>query len=72
MPCTSEQASLDEDIDASIEDDEDTAQRPAIKIASADRSSCSFASVSLNGHDNHQTEVVEVRGEDTVVPTRDE
>ena len=51
------------------EDDEDTKQRPAIKISSADVPLASIDTVSLNGHDNHQTEVVEIEGKDAVVPT---
>ena len=69
MSCTSEQASLDEGIDAPIEDDEDTAQRPAVKIASATVPLAPLATVASNGHNTHQTDVVEVRGEDTIVPT---
>ena len=69
MPCISEQAPFDEGIDAPIEDDEDTAQRPAVKIASATVPLAPLATASLNGNDTHQTDVVEVRGEDTVVPT---
>ena len=71
MPCTSDRSLLDEDKDNSKdtpdEDDEDTAQRPAIKISSAEVPLAPLASVSLNGNDNHQAEVVELEGEDKVV-----
>ena len=67
---------LDEDKDTteviSDEDDEDTAQRPAIKIASAEVPLAPLASVSLNGHHNHQAEVVEIEGKDTVVSNESE
>ena len=69
MPGISEQAPLDEGIEAPIEDDEDTAQRPAVKIASATVPLAPLSTASSNGHNTHQTDVVEVRGEDTVVPT---
>ncbi|MGZ3647256.1 MAG: hypothetical protein ACXVCM_25780, partial [Ktedonobacteraceae bacterium] len=71
MPCISEQAPLDECIDAPIEDDEDTAQRPAVKIASATVPLIPLATAALNGHDTYQTDVVEVKGEDTVVSTEE-
>ncbi len=67
---TSDRSSLDEDKDAFIEDDEDTAQRPAIKISSANVPLApidTVDTVSLNGHDNHQTEVVEKEAKDTLV-----
>jgi len=73
MPHTSERSSLDAEKDVSIEDededDEDTAQRPAIKIAPATVPLVPLATASSNGHDTHQTDVVEARGEDTVVLT---
>ena len=71
MPCTSEQASFDEGMDVPIEDDEDTQQRPAVKIASATVPLAPLATVASNGHDIHQTDSVEVRGEDTVVATEE-
>ena len=69
MRRTSEQASLDGDIDAPIEDDEDTEQRPAIKILAAEVPLAPLATVSLNGHDTHQVEVVKAEGENLAVPT---
>jgi hypothetical protein len=70
MACISEQASCDEGMDASIEDedDEDTEQRPAVKIASA---TIPLATVASNGHDTHQTDGIQMRGEDTVIPTEE-
>ena len=69
IPCTSEQASLDANIDASIDDDEDTAQRPAIKISVTEVPLDLQATVSLNGHNTHEAEVVEAEGEDPALPT---
>ena len=71
MPCTSEQASFDEGMDVPIENDEDTQQRPAVKIASATVPLAPLATVASNGHDIHQTDSVGVRGEDTVVATEE-
>jgi len=72
MPCTFDRSSLDEDKDRSVEEDEDTAERPAIKISSVDVPLAPKATVSLNGHDNHQTKVLEVEGKDTVVSNEQE
>ena len=63
---------IDGDKDTPIEDDENTAQRPAIKISSADVPLAPVASVSLNGHDNHQAEVLEGEGKNTAVPNEQE
>ena len=73
VPCTSEQDSFDEGMDVPFEDEdgEDTEQRPAVKIASATVPLAPLATVASNGHDTHQTDGVEVRGEDTVVPTEE-
>jgi len=72
--CTSDRSLSDEDNTEVIsdEDDEDTAQRPAIKISSAEVPLASLASVSLNGHDNHHAEVVEIEGKDTIVSSEPE
>ncbi len=69
VPCQSEQPSLDADQDAAIEDDEDTAPRPAIKISSADVPLPPIASASLNGHNHHQEDIVEVEGKEIVDST---
>ena len=66
VPCTSDRSLLDEDDDSTRsitdEDDEDTAQRPAIKISSAEVPILlSLASVTLNGRNDHQSEIVEQR-----------
>jgi hypothetical protein len=65
MPCTSDLSLLNADKDAPIEDVEDTAPRKAIKISSADVPLSPIALDSLNGHTNHQAEVVEVEEEDS-------
>ena len=72
MPCTFDRSSSNEDKDTSIEDDEDTAERPAIKTSSVDIPLAPIATVSLNGHANHQTKVLEVEGKDTVVSNEQE
>src|SRR5436305_14933742 len=54
MSCTSDRSPLDEDKNMSIENDEDTTERPAIKITSAGVPLALVTSVSSNGHDNHQ------------------
>ncbi|HYT42740.1 MAG TPA: hypothetical protein VEP90_10355, partial [Methylomirabilota bacterium] len=72
MPCTFDRSSSNEDKDTSIEDDEDTAERPAIKTSSVDLPLAPIATVSLNGHANHQTKVLEVEGKDTVVSNEQE
>ncbi|HEY6287119.1 MAG TPA: DUF4012 domain-containing protein [Ktedonobacteraceae bacterium] len=72
VSCNSDRSPFDEDKDTSIEDDEDTAERPAIKISSIDVPLAPIASVSLNGHDNHQAEVLEVEGKNTAVPNKHE
>ena len=71
MSCTSEQAPFDEGMDAPFEDDndEDTEQRPAVKIASPTVPLAPLSTASSNGHNTHQTDGVEVRGEDTNAPT---
>jgi hypothetical protein len=68
MPCTSDGSSLDEDKDAFIEDVEDTAPRQAIKITPADVPLAPLNTVSLNGHDNTQTEVVEEKTKEGADP----
>jgi hypothetical protein len=65
MPSASDLSLLDADKDASIEDDEDTTPRKAIKISSADVPLSPIALDSLNGHTNHQAEVAEVEEKDT-------
>jgi hypothetical protein len=52
VPGNSDQSPLDEDKDTSIEDDEDTAERPAINISTADVPLAPIDSISLNGHNN--------------------
>ncbi len=74
VPCTSDQYLLDEDNtdDISDEDDEDTAQRPAIKISAAEIPIASLASVSSNGYHIHHADIVEFEGKDTVVSNEPE
>src|SRR6266581_4220576 len=72
VSCKSERFPLDEEKDKSIEDDEDTTERPAINISSPNVPLAPIASVSLNGHNNHQTKVLEVEGKDTVVSNEQE
>ncbi|HYX51349.1 MAG TPA: hypothetical protein VE843_16500, partial [Ktedonobacteraceae bacterium] len=71
IPCPSKQASFAEGIDDRIEDedDEDTAQRPAVKIASAIVPLASPARASLNGHGTLAAEVAVVKEEDRVLST---
>src|SRR6266581_4960265 len=52
VSCKSERFPLDEEKDKSIEDDEDTTERPAINISSPNVPLAPIASVSLNGHNN--------------------
>ena len=62
MPYASDLSLVDAGNDASIED---TAPRKAIKISAADVPLSPIALDSLNGHTNHQAEVVEVEEKDT-------
>jgi len=76
IPCTSDQYLLDEDKDTTEDisdgDDEDTSQRPAIKISSAEAPLAPLASVSLNGDHNHKVDFAEFEGKETEVSEEDE
>jgi uncharacterized protein DUF4012 len=71
VPCDSDQPSLDND--ELIEDDQNTARRPAIKIPPADEPVETISPDSINGIDKHQAHIIEemstvvVDGEEGVI-----